>query len=171
MIYLREIKECNFPEIYKKLENAFPYEERRDFKDYGNYFKNKCFLPFEIIDDDKAVGLISLWDFRNFIYIEHIAVDPEIRGGGYGTKAINLVKEQFGKTIILEAEAPETETQIKRIRFYEKLGFKVNAYDYCQPSYHNAEPVPLKILSFPRVITEAEYEEFLSETRINVYYN
>ncbi len=171
MITLRKISECNFSEIYKKLENAFPYEERRDFKDYEIYFKNKHFLPFEIIDVEKAVGFINLWVFDNFVYVEHLAIDPEIRGGGYGSKAINLVKEKFGKPVILESEAPETETQIKRIRFYERLGFKVNRFDYYQPSFHKGDPVPLKILSFPQPLTDGEYEEFLRETRSNVYFD
>ncbi len=171
MITLRKISKCNFSEIYKKLENAFPYEERRDFKDYEIYFRNNHFLPFEIIDGEKAVGFINLWAFDSFIYVEHIAIDPEIRGGGYGTKAINLVKEKYNKPIILESEAPKTKTQIKRIRFYENLGFKVNDFDYYQPSYHNADPVPLKILSYPELLTEMEYEKFLSETKTNVYFN
>ncbi len=170
MIYLREIKECNFPEIYKKLENAFPYEERRDFDDYKIYFQNDKFSPFEIVDEKKEVGFINLWEFENFIYIEHLAIDPEIRGGGYGSKAIECVKEMFKKPIILEAEAPETETQIKRISFYKKLGFKINGYNYFQPSYHNGDPVPLKLLSFPEHLTQNEYSEFLRETKKNVYF-
>ncbi len=171
MVSLKEVKEENFSEIYKKLENAFPYEERRDFADYKIYYQNKYFAPFEIIDGENAVGFVNLWVFKSFVYIEHIAIDPRIRGGGYGTKAINLVKEHFGKMIILESEAPETETQIKRIHFYENLGFKINSYEYFQPSFHKGEPVPLKLLSFPDYLTREEYGLFIKTTKENVYFD
>ncbi len=171
MLFLKEIKEINFPEIYKKLEEAFPYEERRDFDDYEIYFKNSHFAPFEIVDGENAVGFVNLWVLSSFIYIEHIAIDPEIRGGGYGTKAINLVKEKFNKPIILEAEAPLSETQIKRIKFYENLGFKLNNYNYFQPSFHKGEPVPLKLLSYPDFLSAQEHELFIKETKENVYFD
>ncbi len=171
MIFLQEIKQADFPSIYQKLENAFPYEERRDFDDYKIYFKNPHFAPFEIIDGENAVGFINLWVFEFFIYVEHIAIDPQKRGGGYGSKAINLVKEKYNLPIILEAEAPITEIQIKRIRFYENLGFKLNDYDYFQPSFHKGEPVPLKLLSFPDLLTQLQHDLFIKETRKNVYFD
>ncbi len=171
MIFFKKIKQTDFPNIYKKLESAFPYEERRDFKDYEIYFKSKHFKPFEIIDNETSVGFVNLWEFESYIYIEHLAIDSDIRGGGYGSKAINLVKEKYGKPIILEAEAPETETQIKRIRFYEKLGFIVNMYPYLQPSFHKGEPIPLMILSFPNPLSQNEYDLFIQETRENVYFS
>ena len=71
--------------------------------------------------------------------------------------------------MILEAEAPETEQQIKRIRFYSRLGFKMNPFDYAQPSYHGAESVPLKILSYPAHLSEEEFADFLTLTRKIVY--
>ena len=45
----------------------------------------------------------------------------------------------------------------------------MNSYDYTQPSYHNAESVPLLVLSFPKVLNENEFDEFFRETRIVVY--
>ena len=59
--------------------------------------------------------------------------------------------------------------QKKRIKFYENLGFKINSYDYTQPSYHNAESVPLMVLSFPQFLNEKEFDAFFRETREVVY--
>ena len=89
--------------------------------------------------------------------------------GGYGTKAIELLKTTFNKPIILEAEAPVTEQQIKRIAFYERLGFKVNDFYYEQPSYHGGEGVPLKLLSYPDLLTDEEFQNFLTQTRNSAY--
>ena len=86
------------------------------------------------------------------------------------TAAYELLKGSDDiQPIILEAEAPETEMQKKRIKFYENLGFKVNSYDYTQPSYHNAQSVPLLVLSFPKALDEKEFKEFFITTRRVVY--
>ena len=107
--------------------------------------------------------------FESFLFIEHIAINKEIRSKGYGSKTIELIKTKYNQPIVLEAEAPETEMQKKRIKFYENLGFKVNSYNYTQPSYHNDDGVPLLVLSFPELLNENEFDVFFRETRKVVY--
>lgn len=170
MLRLVNVTNETFDKVYEKMVSAFPYEERRDYMDQKKCFeKNKYFNFFEIYDGDTPVGFISPWEFKSFVYIEHLAVDEDKRSGGYGSKTIQLIKSTYKKPIILEAESPVTEQQIKRIRFYDRLGFKINDYDYCQPSYHGGEGVPLKILSFPETLSQDEFDEFLSVTRKFVY--
>ena len=169
MINLKPVTEENFSEVYKRLIDAFPYEERRDERD-----EKKCFLKSQfnfcaITDDGESVGLVVFWVFNKLLFVEHIAINKEIRSKGYGSKTLDLIKRKYNLPIVLEAEAPETETQQKRIKFYEKLGFKVNSYDYTQPSYHNTESVPLLVLSFPKLLSENEFDVFFRETRRVVY--
>ncbi len=171
MIKFVPVTEKRFDLVYEKMTAAFPYEERRDILDQKECLNNKFFKFLEISDEETEVGFIALWVFPEFVFIEHIAIDEEKRAGGYGSKAIELLKESYEKTIILEAEAPETEQQIKRIRFYERLGFKINPYDYEQPSYHGGDGVPLKILSFPQLIDQKEFDLFIKRTRKNGYKN
>ena len=163
------IEEERFDLVFSKMTAAFPYEERRDISDQKECLNNKYFKFSEIFDNELDVGFIALWDFPEFVFIEHIAIDEEKRAGGYGSKTIELVKETYKKPIILEAEAPETEQQIKRIRFYDRAGFKMNSYDYEQPSYHAGESVPLKILSYPELLNQKEFDLFISMTRENPY--
>ncbi len=163
------VTEESFDKIYNKMEAAFPIEERRTGFDEKNCLKDGKFNFFEILDDENEVGFIALWVFQEFVFIEHLAIDSDKRNGGYGSKALNLVKEKFNKPIILEAEAPETEQQIKRIRFYDRHGFKVNDFNYMQPSYHGGEGVPLKILSFPETLSPEEFDNFIALTRKYVY--
>ena len=165
------IEEERFDLVFSKMNAAFPYEERRDISDQKECLNNKFFNFLEIFDNEIDVGFIALWDFPEFVFIEHIAIDEEKRAGGYGSKTIELVKETYKKPIILEAEAPETEQQIKRIRFYDRLGFKINSYDYEQPSYHGGEGVPLKILSYPDILNQEEFDLFIKRTRENGYKN
>ena len=169
MLRFIDVNEKTFNTVFDKMKTAFPYEERRDYSDQKECLENKYFKFFEIYDCDLAVGFTALWVFENFVFIEHIAIDEDKRGGGYGSKAIELIKEKYNKPLILEAEAPVTEQQIKRIKFYNRLGFNVNSFNYTQPSYHGGEGVPLLILSYPNKLTEEEFDEFLRETRRDVY--
>ena len=169
MISFIDVNEKTFNTVFDKMKTAFPYEERRDYSDQKECLENKYFKFFEIYDCDLAVGFTALWVFENFVFIEHIAIDEDKRGSGYGSKAIELIKEKYNKPLILEAEAPVTEQQIKRIKFYNRLGFNVNSFNYTQPSYHGGEGVPLLILSYPNKLTDEEFDEFLRETRREVY--
>lgn len=169
MINLKPVTEENFSEVYKRLIDAFPYEERRDEADEKKCFLKSQFNFCEITYENKSVGLIVFWVFNGFLFVEHIAINKEIRSKGYGSKTFELLKSQYKLPIILEAESPETEMQKKRIKFYENLGFKVNSYSYTQPSYHNGESVPLLILSFPELLRGSEFEEFFKTTRRFVY--
>ncbi len=169
MINLKPVTDENFSVVYKRLVDAFPYEERRDESDEQKCFLKKQFNFCEITDDGESVGLIVFWVFERFLFIEHIAINEEIRSKGYGSGTIELIKTKYNLPIVLEAEFPETEMQKKRIKFYENLGFKVNSYSYTQPSYHNAESVPLQILSFPKLLNEKEFDVFFVETRRVVY--
>ena len=169
MISFVPVTEKSFDKVYKKMKAAFPLEERRNSFDEKNCLKDSKFNFLEILEDGNEVGFIALWVFQDFIFIEHLAIDSVKRNGGYGSKALNLVKEKYNKPLILEAEAPETEQQIKRIRFYNRHGFKVNGFDYIQPSYHGGEGVPLKILSFPEMLSQEEFDNFIALTRKYVY--
>lgn len=171
MIRFENVNEKTFPSVYEKMSAAFPYEERRDYVDQQKCMNDERFCFFEIYDNDTAVGFISLWNLSGFVFIEHIAIDYDKRSGGYGSKAIELVKEIYKKAVILEAEAPETEQQVKRIKFYDRLGFKVNNFSYEQPSYHGGEGVPLLILSHPDLLGDEEFQNFIDETRNSAYRN
>ncbi len=124
----------------------------------------------EILDGNVSVGITAFWEFEKFLYVEHIAINKEQRKGGYGTKAFEYLKKKYDLPIILEAEIPENEIQKRRIKFYENSGFKVNEYKYFQPPYHkDTEPLELKVLSFPKLLNESEFEEFVDVTRNTVY--
>ena len=169
MIRFENVTEKAFPSIYEKMKAAFPLEERRKYIDQLECLKDERFNFFEITENNSAVGFIAIWNLDGFVFLEHLAIDEDKRSGGYGSKAVELLKATYNKPVILEAEAPVTEQQVKRIAFYDRLGFKVNDFDYEQPSYHGGEGVPLKILSFPNLLTAKEFNNFIKETRSSAY--
>ena len=169
MLRLSPVTKESFPTVYSKMENAFPYEERRSAHDQEICLADSRFEFFEIYDGDKDVGFVAIWVLDSFIFIEHIAIDENMRGCGYGSSAINLIKKKYNTDIILEAETPDTPQQIRRIGFYKNLGFHVNDFYYEQPSYHNGDAVPLKVLSYPSPLTKSRFRLFINETRNSAY--
>ena len=99
------------------------------------------------LNPKQTLGLLTTWHFDEFIYIEHFAIDPELRSQGYGSKAMSTFIKQQGKPIVLEAEPPTDDNTHRRIRFYERHGFTLYDFPYLQPAYTEAsQPVELRLM-------------------------
>lgn len=153
------IDKSMYDQLFSLLEFSFPASERRNYKgQLGEFqeeqFRSICYIP------DGLKGFLNYWDFGDFIYVEHFAVSPELRGQGTGTALIGELRSIVGnRTLVLEAE-PLADSNIaqRRIGFYERLGFVLNEYDYIQPvMMEGEEPIPLVIMSSPDKLSESEY--------------
>jgi len=73
-------------------------------------------------------------------------------------RCFDALLARFDKPACLEAELPETELAARRIGFYERHGFTVNAdYPYFQPALTpGGSPIPLHLLTTGGVRTPAE---------------
>ena len=83
--------------------SAFPIEERRDTDEQKYYTDHKENFYYNIITDkEKFIGIITYWDMQSFYYIEHFAIDKDLRGKGYGQQVLNKLKKLLkGKTPML----------------------------------------------------------------------
>ena len=92
------------------------------------------------------------------------------RIGGIGGRMLDAMLARCGKRACLEAELPETELAARRIGFYERHGFTVNAgYPYCQPALApGGSPLPMHLLTTEGARTSAELRamETLVHTRV-----
>ena len=83
---------------------------------------------------------------------------------------LDALLARFDKPACLEAELPETELAARRIGFYERHGFTVNAdYPYFQPALTpGGSPISLHLLTTGGVRTPAELRaiETLVHTRV-----
>lgn len=120
--------------IKKLYHDAFPQKERRDWKQLLSMIGTAGEMKIEVVtDQDKYIGLIIFWVFDDWCFIEHLAVDPDLRGMKYGER---IMSSFTGKMkILLEVEPPVSDDAIRRIRFYERLGLCVLPLVYRQPSY------------------------------------
>ncbi len=129
---------------------SFLEEERRPVDEMWKlYEESKAqFFILLAVSENKRVGFFTYWDLEDFIFAEHLAVSSNFRSGGYGSKIINLFKENIFLPIVLEVEPPETEIAKRRIGFYQRLGFEVWNVEYRQPSYHqDGKSYPMKLMS------------------------
>lgn len=132
-------------------EQSFPVEERRPWALIAKPSKKDSPKLFAILADGHIAGMLTLWTFDHFAYIEHLAVNPDLRGKGVGSEAIREIAEKVGmKPIVVEIEPP-TDTHpdtLRRHDFYSRLGFQTIATDYIQPPYAAALPsVPMHLLA------------------------
>lgn len=106
------------------LHESFPEAERRDdVAQRDNVDNCATFTCYLISDDELLVGLITVWKFAGFSYVEHLATSPSVRNKGYGRKIMEVLQQQFPGVIILEVEKPVDEWSRRRIGFYQRCGF------------------------------------------------
>ncbi len=165
------IPEDVFEEEWQLLEQSFPPSERWE---RDGFLREYEYIPFHsmVYRPDRLCGVLNFWDFGYFIYAEHFAVVPELRGQGIGAE---LMRELFsyaeGRVVVLEAEPPqEGDIAVRRIKFYERLGFVLNSHDYVQPAMgKDKPPIRLVIMSSGSALDKDEYEAVRYELYKTVY--
>lgn len=162
---------CNdFKEIWTIYKSSFPFDERRSLKQQLKLFKNKRYSFFAVYEIKSLVGIITLWNLNNCIFIEHLAVKRNLTGRGIGTKLLKEFISKHKKTIILEVERAKSEANKRRISFYKRLGFKLNKHLYTQPSYAKSKsPVPMFLMAYPHKISKPKFSKVREEIHTSAY--
>ena len=147
--------------VEKLLQSAFPKDERRDDAQQRAYTdRNPKFHCLLIRDFDQPVGLLTYWDFADFVYIEHFAIHENYRNKGYGQKVMEFIINEIKGMIVLEAEEPSDDITYRRIRFYQRLGFVMQDVPYQQPPYRSEDQwFPMKLMTLREKNFSLEYEE------------
>lgn len=148
-----------FDEVYAIMKASFPDSERRTYAGQKELLADPHYrLITETDDNNDIIAFMAVWEFPQFRFVEHIAVDPDTRGSGIGGKLMSTYIGESAKHVILEVEPPDTDLAQRRISFYERLGFHLNSFEYVQPPIQTGQPdLPLKIMSYPQSLTEAEF--------------
>ena len=160
LLRLTERNHPLFDAAFGLYEEAFPYLERRDAKEHCRVLQKDDYHMDVLMDADLFAGIVFYWETERFLFLEHLATCPELRGNGLGAQALELLKVK-GKPIILEIEPPADGLTHRRLGFYERNGFVLNPYRHIQAKYHPGdEDLELKTLSYPRILTQDEYDGF-----------
>ena len=151
-------------ELYAFMEQlltaSFPPEEYRALEQLRLYTDTReAFHNNVILDGETPVGLFTYWDFGDFCYGEHFAIDPERRNGGYGKRALEeLCRTVHPRPIVLEVEMPEEEMARRRIGFYQRQGFALWDKPYQQPPYKPGDGyLPMRLMAYGGMDPEQDF--------------
>jgi len=116
--------------IEKLAMEAFPPEEYMspeymlELSEYDNFHFDALY------DADRFVGFMTTVDYKDLAYLFFLAIDPECRGMGLGSRAIQTMKNMYADKYltvdfeVLDENAPNNEQRKRRKEFYLRNGFK-----------------------------------------------
>ncbi|MBC8004782.1 MAG: GNAT family N-acetyltransferase [Verrucomicrobia bacterium] len=149
---------------------SFPADERREWEDIHQLLYHPPYNLYRINVNNELTGLISIWRWPELIFIEHFALSIPNRELGTGTQVLKQIISENPPTIILEVELPDTEQAIRRIAFYERLGFSLCIKDYYQPPYFPGKnKVKMLLMSFPHSLSPDEFQFYRTKIYKEVY--
>lgn len=157
-IYLDQLKEL--------YEEAFPREEKKPFALMERCAEEGKMEILAVVEDGKFIGLDinMLVPGTDLALLDYFAIDPNLRGGGYGSRALKLILERFkGNRMIFEIERPDdaadnAEQRLRRRNFYMRNGLLETGIF---ASFFGAE---FELLVTEGTITYEDYVRALSET-------
>lgn len=161
-----------YAQFEQLMESAFPVEERRSHENQRMVTDtNANFHPCALLQNKEFVGLITYWQGPGFVYVEHFATLPSLRGGGLGREALALLFSRVGCPVVLEVEPPLDDLKQRRIRFYERNGFQLwQNSSYLQPPYQKGlSPVRLLLMAYGALDEEADFACLRSWIHKEVY--
>lgn len=169
---IRKMKRHEFEYIFSVMEESFPIDEYRPYEEQKALLNDTRYevyvLPDSASDDLKA--FITVWQFEDFAFVEHFAVNPIYRNQGLGSLILKELSGMLGCRICLEVELPQTDFAVRRIEFYRRNGFCLNDYPYVQPPISKGrQSVPLRIMSRPNAVSDMEFEHIKQTIYREVY--
>lgn len=129
---------------------AFPPEERIAFPllVLNSLRRSVRFQVF--YDGAQFAGLLYACFGNDLVYALFLAVNDEVRSRGYGSRILGQLKAEAGsRPVVLEIEpldegAANYEQRVRRLRFYERNGFRTTGFasveDRCEYALLTTQP-------------------------------
>ena len=128
------VKTTKIKNVKKLYIRAFPKSERLPYSvlKFLTLFKGISFN--EYYDGDLFCGFTYTVETDYTLFIYYLAIDENLRGKGYGSKILSLIKNSYpNKTITLNVEpidenADNYSQRLTRLSFYKRNGFLDSGY-------------------------------------------
>lgn len=167
LIRIRDTAHPYWTEAWDIYQQSFPLCEQRPLDQHIKALGNPAFHYNLLAEDGRLIGLLSWWDWETsagtaFRFGEHFAISPAIRGGGYGSAALEYLLGDPKRITLLEIDPPIDDISMRREQFYMRNGMITNhSYDHIHPSFRpTTQAHQLVIMSHPRLLTPEEFHEF-----------
>lgn len=147
--------------LWELYEESFPEAERRKKEDHLRACADARFHPLSAWEGNQLIGLMFFWEWDAFRYLEHLAINPALRGQGNGSRMLRYLRDSE-HTIILEVDPLINELSVRRLQFYEQAGYTLTPYRFVHLPYRlDAKAQELLILSYPSMLTKEKHNSFL----------
>lgn len=168
---IRAACQDEFDRVFSLMDSSFPSDEHRGYHGQRELLREPAYTIYvDLGEEDLLCGFVTVWQFDDFAFIEHLAVDPVYRGQGLGSEILHALSERLGCQIVLEVEPPETETAARRIAFYRRNGFETSEYPYVQPAYSaEKHALPLILMTTDGPVSQARFQSIRDALYHTVY--
>ena len=140
-------------------ETSFPPNERRTRDDHLRALQDADFVPLGAVEDGRLLADVFLWKTDGFVYLEHFAVQPELRSHGTGGKILEQLLDTQ-QLFLLEIEPPESPLPCRRKRFYERHGLQAQPYAHVQLPFQGGGPILPLVIMANRPVTPEQCRTF-----------
>lgn len=154
--------------LQQLYEQSFPLYERRDWYKLAEMTTISAMNVSIYHHDDALMGFCIWWNFKGFLYIEHLATHPNYRKRGVATR---LLKDllSFEQQVVLEIEPPVDATGANRLAFYRNAGLQTIAFSYEQPAYRKGDPALSMWLMARFELSPSAFKLITATIRAKVY--
>lgn len=119
----------NYHKVKELYCSAFPEWERFPWFSMVLMNLRRKLKLNAVYDGEEFCGMSCYYISDNTIYLAYLAVAPELRGQGYGSRILQALKEKYpDQQIVLDIEPldPDADNyyqRVDRLRFYQKNGW------------------------------------------------
>ncbi len=166
------VKTTDFKNIYNDMLSQFPPEELKSFENFQK-ITGKNYCAYDVVNNGTPVGYVILFESRDFIFIDYVAIFKEFHSNGFGGMVLETLKEKFAakKGCFLEVEKPDVRepNTLRRIKFYQKHGAGKLGVNYLYPNENGALPMDLYYIMYSGQPVNQEIKNFITELFQNVH--
>lgn len=148
-----------FDASFALYEASFPPNERRLRADHLRALQDADFFPLAAVENGMLLADVFLWETDEFVYLEHFAVQPELRGHGCGSGLLRQLL-RADKPLILEIEPPVDTITCRRRQFYERSGLQTQPFDHVQLPFQGGGPIVPLVIMADRALTAPQCRAF-----------
>lgn len=154
----------NLKDVYARFKKDFASDERKDYAHLEMLMVKKKYklilAKHKVFNEIIGYAFIYEIDNQKVLWLDYMAIDLKFQNAGYGTLLFNKIAESKQEGILgifLEVEMPTDkdenikEEQMRRIKFYERLGANRLKFEYQLPTNNGGFPMYFYFRPSPNV--------------------
>lgn len=154
---------------------SFPLAEQRRYEDFLELLDDPKFYCLVYLIEGRFLALLVYWDLPDFCYLEYLAIHPQMRKGGQGSKILQQFIREYAdekradaNPIVLGMDIIVDDISQARWNFYQRLGFIKHDFIHEHPAYQPGfEPHKLNILCYARELSQEQLEQVVTQIESN----